>query len=143
MHQKLTSESYTWTYSECGNEASVYGADSASGTQGITMPPSFPPRVVRGKDDRSSLPCCAGCALNAADIRLYYFKDQRALDYCSSHTRQLVVSNGALDAGQGYVQKPQNITSLMFLNFTEPILLQVETDFVPDTSIAVVSGHTL
>ena len=143
MHDKLNSNSYTWTYSECGNQETVYSADSANTALGMTMPPAFPPRVVQGKDDRFSLPCCAGCALNAADIRLYYFKDQRALDYCNSHNRQLVVSSDAPDISESYVQKPRNVTNLMFINSTQLETSKQAISLAPDNSIAVVSGQTL
>ncbi|KAG8534375.1 uncharacterized protein KY384_001220 [Bacidia gigantensis] len=86
------------------------------------MPAAFPPRVVRGREDIKYLPCCGGCALKAADIRLYYFKDQKAIDDCSARGGQLPTSLEGL-----------NLTA----SATQAITLP------PHVSVAVVKGHTL
>ena len=130
IHLSLNVSSFTWTYSQCENRKTVYTVGLTDPRRGLKMPAAFPPRVVRGKDIIVDLPCCAGCAINAADIRLYYFRDQAAIDYCHSQGRKVVVPSEMLNG-------TANITRASESFATHAVSLP------PNESIAVVSGHTL
>ena len=94
------------------------------------MPAAFPPRVVRGKEIIVNLPCCSGCAIDAAEIRLYYFKDQAAIDYCNSQGRQVIVPSDVLNGNA-------NVSRASGSFATHAVSLP------PNDSIAIVSGNTL
>lgn len=116
IHESLNSPSFTWTYSQCEGKESIYNVDLADSSRGLRLPAAFPPRVVRGKEIITKLPCCGGCAIEAADIRLYYFRDQGASEYCSSRTRQVVVPSDVLNGTVHASNELGGLASLAIVN---------------------------
>ena len=110
-----------YAISGCGdqNTVIVQSPGMLDGPPGDSHPTQIPPGLVRYIDPVNLALCCGGCAVDIAEVRLYYFPDSDTPNchYNQTSNSSLILSSTALG---------KRVHSI-----------------IDDGSVAVISGHTL